>query len=147
MDHVAIMKKSWGLIPKILSGEKTIESRWYQTRRAPWGKIKAGERVYFKNSGEPVTVRTTTSKVLQFEDLTPKKVRQIFRKYIRADGIARGEEKKFFTRFKSKKYCILVFLKNAVHVRPFHVDKRGFGMMAAWIMVDDIKRIKRKSVY
>ena len=25
MDHVAIMQKSWGLLPKILSGEKTIE--------------------------------------------------------------------------------------------------------------------------
>ena len=27
MDHVAIMKKSLGLTRKILSGEKTIESR------------------------------------------------------------------------------------------------------------------------
>lgn len=33
MEHVAIMKKSWGLTRKILSGEKTIESRWYRFRR------------------------------------------------------------------------------------------------------------------
>lgn len=52
MHHVAIMKPSWKLIPKILSGEKTIESRWYQTRRAPWNGIAAGDVVYFKDSGE-----------------------------------------------------------------------------------------------
>ncbi|MEI7477466.1 MAG: hypothetical protein WCJ81_02865 [bacterium] len=41
MDHVAIMKKSRKLIPKIVSGEKTIESRWYQTKRAPWNTVHA----------------------------------------------------------------------------------------------------------
>ena len=27
---------------------KTIESRWYQTRRAPWNGIAAGDVVYFR---------------------------------------------------------------------------------------------------
>ncbi len=67
MYHVAIMKKSWGLIPKILSGEKTIESRWYKTKRTPWDKVKPGDTVYFKNSGEPVTAKAQVSKVLQFQ--------------------------------------------------------------------------------
>lgn len=31
MEHVAIMRKSWGLTDKILSGQKKIESRWYKT--------------------------------------------------------------------------------------------------------------------
>jgi len=43
MDHVAIMKRSWGLIPKILSGEKTIESRWYKKRIPPWNRISKGK--------------------------------------------------------------------------------------------------------
>lgn len=146
MDHVAIMKKSWGLIPKILSGEKTIESRWYRTRRAPWNKVKIGERVYFKNAGEPVTVRATVLKVLQFEDLTPKKVRQIFRKYIHADGIARQEERKFYKRFKNKKLCILIFLRKARKISPFTVDKRGFGAMAAWITVCNVHALRRRRV-
>lgn len=51
MHHIAIMNGPWNLIPKILSGEKTIESRWYRTRRAPWGGIRAGDTVYFKDSG------------------------------------------------------------------------------------------------
>lgn len=28
MIHIAIMKKEWGFIDKILTGQKIIESRW-----------------------------------------------------------------------------------------------------------------------
>ena len=48
MEHVAIMKKSWGLTEKILTGAKKIESRWYKNKHTPWNRIKSGEIVYFK---------------------------------------------------------------------------------------------------
>ncbi|MDO8559127.1 MAG: hypothetical protein Q7R84_02240 [bacterium] len=40
MEHLAIMKKSWGLTEKILSGQKKIESRWYLSKRSPWDTIE-----------------------------------------------------------------------------------------------------------
>ena len=64
MEHIAIMKKSWKLTEKILTGEKKIESRWYKAKYAPWGRIKAGEVVYFKDSGEPVTIKTEVARVV-----------------------------------------------------------------------------------
>lgn len=143
MDHIAIMRKSWGLTEKILSGEKKIESRWYETRRAPWGRIHAGETVYFKNSGEPVNIKAAVSKVLQFDNLTPKKVRELLKKYGKADGIEKNKEHKFFKRFKNKKYCLLIFLKNPRKIKSFEVDKRSFGMMTAWISVPKIGKIKK----
>lgn len=54
MEHIAIMRKSWGLTSKILSREKKIESRWYNSKYPPWNRIKKGEIVWFKDSGEPV---------------------------------------------------------------------------------------------
>ena len=60
-NHIAIMKKSWGLIPKILDGTKTCESRWYRSRVAPWDKIRPGDNLYFKNAGEPVSIKTKNS--------------------------------------------------------------------------------------
>jgi len=143
MNHIAIMKKSWGLTDKILSGEKKIESRWYETKRAPWGKIHAGETIYFKDSGEPISIKATISKVLQFEELTPERVRTLLGKYGRADGIEKSEENKFFRRFKNKKYCLLVFLKNPKKIKPFNIDKRGFGIMTAWISVPKIGKIRK----
>ena len=143
MDHLAIMRKSWGLTDKILDGRKKIESRWYSVKYRPWNAIKKGEKVYFKDSGCPVTIKAEVDKVLQFADLTPKRVKEILGVYGFDDGIEEERIPNFFKKFKNKKYCILIFLKNSVEIRQFEVDKTGFGAMAAWITVDDILMIKK----
>ncbi len=140
MEHVAIMKKSWNLTQKILSGKKKIESRWYNSKRAPWDKITAGETVYFKDSGEPVTIGAKVEKVLQFYDLTPDKVKEILEKYgkeIRIENTAEA-----FERYKDKKYCMLIFLTSPQKIEPFRINKKGFGMMCAWISVPKICDIR-----
>lgn len=136
MQHVAVMKKSWGLIPKILSGEKTIESRWYLARRAPWGKIAPDETVFFKNAGEPVIAQALVDKVMTFSDLTPAGVKFLLEKYGKEDGIEKENLSKYYKLFKDKRYCILVFLKEAKPVSPFNIDKKGFGAMCAWLTAE-----------
>lgn len=111
MEHVAIMKKSWGLTGKILSGEKKIESRWYSVKYSPWDKIKKGEIVYFKDSGEPVKLKAEVSSVIQFSDLSSQKVKEILDKYGNDDGLKKEKIPEFFEWFKNKKYCMLYFLK------------------------------------
>ena len=142
MEHVAIMKKSWGLTQKILSGEKKIESRWYKVKYAPWDRIKPSEVVYFKDSGEPVTIKARVDKVIQFSDLTPKKVKEILYQYGQADGLGIDKIPEFFEIFENKKYCLLIFLKNPQKIEPFEIDKSGFGAMSAWISIDSVNRIK-----
>lgn len=144
MHHLAVMKKSWGLLPKILTGEKTIESRWYKNKYSPWNKINKGDTVYFKNSGELVTVKAEVSKVLQYSDLKPEKVREILQKYGVKDGLGIDEIDKYFEMFKEKNYCLLVFLENPEKIEPFRIDKSGFGAMSAWITIDNISKIKVK---
>lgn len=145
--HIAIMRKSWGLTAKILKGTKTIESRWYRNKYRPWGEIEAGDEIYFKDSGEPVKIKATVDKVLQFEDLTSEKVVEILKKYGKADGLGidSGDFEKYFQMFKNKRYCLLVFLKDVREVEPFEIDKTGFGAMAAWLMIDNIDKIKLRS--
>lgn len=143
MDHLAIMKKSWKLTEKILSGEKKIETRWYKSRHAPWDKIKAGETVYFKDSGEPVTLKAEVEKVVQFSDLGQEKVMLAIQKYAEDDGIEKERIPKFFELFKDKKYCMLIYLKNPKKINPFEINKKGFGIMSAWICVENINKIKK----
>ena len=137
------MKKSWGLTDKILDGQKKIESRWYSVKCKPWDNIKKGEIVYFKDSGGPVRIKAVVNKVMQFADLTPKKVKEILDVYGRDDGITQAKIPEFFERFKNKKYCILIFLKNPQEIKSFEIDKTGFGVMSAWIAIDDIAKIKK----
>ena len=136
------MKKSWGLTQKILSGQKKIESRWYKSKYAPWGKIEKNDVVYFKDSGEPVTIKAEVDKVVSFSGLTPKKVSEILNEYGNDDGIEKTKIKDFFELFKNKNYCLLIFLKNPKKIEPFEIDKTGFGMMSAWLSVENIEKIK-----
>lgn len=144
MEHVAIMKKSWGLTAKILEKHKTIESRWHMNRSAPWNKIRAGETIYFKDSGAPITLTARVGRVMQFSDITPLRVKKILRRYGTADGIDSRSMGAFYNRFKNKKYCILIFLKSPRSITPFAIVKRGFGLMSAWVSVPHISQIKKK---
>lgn len=143
MDHLAIMKKSWKLLPKILNGEKTIESRWYKNKVSPWGKIKKGDNVYFKDSGEPVTAMVEVSDVLEFSELNPSIVKEILVKYGKQDGIEEKDINNYYEMFKDKNYCLLIFLKKPKRVAPFEINKKGFGLMSAWITVNNISQIKK----
>lgn len=143
MDHIAIMNKSWKLIPKIVSGEKTIESRWYQTRRSPWDIITKGDRVYFKNAGDLVTAVANVVRVLQFHIHSEGDVRNIVKKYGKNICLVNDNPT---TWGKLPKYCILVFLKNAkVLSVPFQINKAGFGIGAAWLSADSIEKLRMEN--
>lgn len=122
MDHLAIMNPKRKLIPKILSGEKTIESRRYLMKVAPRNKIHPGDTIYFKDAGKEVTALASVAKVLQFEQYTDEELDEILNSY--GDAIAfHSTLDEVFERAKPKKYCILIFLKNPQSISPFSIDK------------------------
>jgi ASC-1-like (ASCH) protein len=141
MDHIAIMNKSWKLIDKILSGEKKIESRWYMAKHPPWDRIKPGETVYFRDAGCPVTAKVTVAKVLQYADCDERKVREIIERYGGSGGLGLSG-KELFDWARKKRYCILIFLKDAAAVKPFYIDKTGYGNACAWMCVESIDKVK-----
>jgi len=142
MEHLAILDKKRKLLSKILSGEKTIESRWYVSQKTPYQQIFQGERIYFKNSGDPVTVAADVEKVLYFDHLDEWKIRDILREY----GARIGIPVEASNKLVGKNFCTLVFLKNIALVEPFEIDKSGFGMMTAWITVEKIEKLRKSIV-
>ena len=140
MEHLAILNKRLKLLQKIISGEKTIESRWYVNKKAPYGCIKKGDIVYFKDSGGPVSVKASVSSVLQFDNLDEAKILQILKKH----GKQLGVDESYALNLKGKRYCILVFLESVKQIQPFHINKKGYGMMSAWISVANIEQLKMK---
>lgn len=142
MDHVAIMKKSLKLIPKILNGEKTIESRWSVHKIAPWNRVSRGDVVYFKNCSMPVTAKALVAKVLQYEALGSVKVNEIVEKYGGVGKICLTDPKTLQDFARNKRYCVLIFLKDPATLKPFNINKSGFGNACAWLCVDNIRRVK-----
>jgi predicted transcriptional regulator len=124
MDHVAIMKKSWHLIDKILAGEKIVESRWYKNKSTPWNQIKIGETIYFKDSGSLVTAKAIVKNIEQFENLNQEKIQEIFKKYPHEKLGTIEIKQEIIDYTKGKKYCIIVSLTKPELVNPFDIDKK-----------------------
>lgn len=133
MHHLAILSKKPNFLDLILKRKKTIESRWYQTKRTPWNKIKPNDILFFKESGEPVTAKASVSKVLQF-NLKQTKPKDIINKYGKQIGIN-------YSKQLEKNYAILIFLKNPKKIKPFKINKEGYGNMSAWITVKNIQEL------
>lgn len=144
MDHIAIMNKEWNLIPKILNKEKTIETRWYLTKRDPWNKIMQGDTVYFKDAGCYVTAKAIVEKVLQYDHYSLNQLKEIIDKYGGKGQINFSSKENALDYTKEKNYAILIFLKNPEEVKPFDIDKTGFGNANAWLCVENIEKIKIK---
>lgn len=141
MDHVAILDKKRKLLHKIISGEKTIESRWYKSKITPWDRITAGETVYFKDSGEPVSVRATVAEVWQFH-LAETNILELLQKYGTDICFSKQDTSKLVEWCSQRNYCILVRLEKVQKIEPFEINKKGFGLMAAWITVENIEKIR-----
>ena len=141
MDHVAIMNKQLGLIDHILSCQKTIETRWYKHRITPYDKIYPGDTIYFKDSGGLVRARATVSRFKQFDNLTLDVCQQIINQY-GSVGLIDTHRKDVSGWAVGKKYAILIWLKDVKEIKPFNIDKKGFGSGAAWITIKNIDRIR-----
>lgn len=137
------MKKSWGLTQKILLGKKTIETRWYKHKAIPWNKVRAGETIYFKDSGSPVTVKALISKVEQYSDLNEAKTNELLKNYSEKDLGTIEIKKEIKEYIQGKRYAIIVHLKNPEKVEPFEIDKTGHGAMSAWLCIEDLESVKR----
>jgi len=149
VEHLAILRKSNikkgdNLLGEILSGKKTIESRWYVHKSVPWGKVKPGETIYFKESGYPVSARGKISNVLFFENLGPDLIKEIIIKYGHKIAPSFAQEALFEwgRGLVKKRYCIIIFLTDVVPIKPFKINKKGFGMSSAWIVTPKIEELR-----
>jgi len=74
--------------------------------------------------------------------LTSQKTKEILKEYGRSDlGTVGRLPVSLKEYFKNKNYCILIFFDRVEGVKPFEIDKTGFGAMSAWLCVDNVRSI------
>lgn len=138
MEHVAFLKKWSGSLNNIMLWEKTIETRWLKTQKAPLNKVNMGDIIYFKE-WKDIELKSIVTDVIQYDNLDENKIFEIFNLYwekIKAKSFD-------ISYFKDKKYWILIFLKNAEKILPFQIDKKWFWNMCSWICIEDVEKIKK----
>lgn len=143
MNHVAIMSKKHGAIAAIIKGDKTIESRWYKSKIAPYNRIQKDDWIYFKHSGGKVVARAIVNKVLQGKILSVSDMEKLYEKYAALGKINMIMSKdEFLSWVMLKKYYILIFLSKVEIIEEFNIDKTGFGNACAWLCVNNIDVIR-----
>lgn len=141
MDHVAIMNPKLALIDQILTGDKTIESRWLKNRSSPYGRVLAKDTIYFKQSGGLILAKAVVKKVVQYDNLDQITAEKVVNKY---GGLGKINLQQIdnLSWLSGKKYCVLIWLDNPQKVIPFKINKAGFGIGSAWIIVENIAKIR-----
>lgn len=128
MKHLAIFKQPF--YDMVLSGEKTIESRWSMNKIAPYNKVNIGDEILLKLTGQLVTA-TAKVKDVKYYELTPEIAEDIRLKYGREIGIDKFEN---WDETRQKKYLTLIWLEDVTTIKPLRVP-RSNG--AGWVVQKD----------
>ncbi len=80
---------------------------------------------------------------LQYEIKNNEHALEVMKKHAKKDLGLETIPKEITDYARDKNYAIFIFLKNARKIEPFKIDKTGYGLMSAWITVDNINKIKR----
>lgn len=132
-QHIVILAKRYfgcdSIYKMILSGAKTIESRWSMNKIAPYGKVSVGDILLLKESGKPITAKAVVKDVKYYR-LTPEIVDEIRVKYGKQIGT---DGKADWADTMQKRYGTLIWLSDVHTVEPIYIQK-SHG--AGWIVVD-----------
>lgn len=102
MIHVAVLKPKY--LAMLLSGEKTLECRLTRNRIEPHGRIRRGERVYFKESSGPFRATAIVEEIIEHTDLDESGILAIREAY----GPSIGAPDSFWESKRTARFAVLV---------------------------------------
>jgi len=129
-NHLVILKKRY--VEAIVDGRKTIESRFTKSRREPFGRIVAGDKLFFKVSSGVVCAVGFVERVAEFRDLTRGKIAGLKKRYNRT--ICGADE--YWDEKKDSRYGVLVWIRDVRVMGAVNIDKKDWR---AWVILRDGK--------
>ena len=128
MKHLAIFKGDGA--EKILSGEKSIESRFSKRKDPPFGMISNGDLVYIKPSGKDIIGQFRVKKVIFFDGLNQQDLKGIKLKY--GENIVGNEE--YWKAHQEAKYGTLIFIGDSSQflTSPIKIPKKD---LRGWVVL------------
>lgn len=141
MDHIVYLDAKANELENLLSGKKTMIIRGAAGRKLPYGRVNAGDILYFINNNAEGMIRAkaVVSFVFNSEKMTPEESKSLVNKYQNKLQLTEKQLK----RWSGKRYIVLVEVKDIKTIIPFTIDKSNYGNMDDWLPVDDIEKVKR----
>jgi hypothetical protein len=117
VGHLAVCAQPY--LSKILSGEKTIESRFGRSRSAPFGKVGEGDVILLKETAGPISALALVASVRCFGPLGPNEAEHIMDDYQTELQL----EQAFKSLKKRSLYATLITLSDVCSIKPTPVKK------------------------
>lgn len=138
VEHVAILRKPY--LDLILAGAKTVEARLYKSARAPVGRVRAGEVIWFKQSGGPYRARGVVSGVHEERLESAARVRALRREF---DGRVLGGAE-FWEERAGARHAVLVSfgLVTPIEAGPSLEHLSGMARRAGWHVLPALGRVR-----
>lgn len=134
--HLAIFSKIGA--EAILSGKKTVETRFSQFKIAPFGQISIGDIVFIKISGGEIVGQFKVKQVHSFEGLEAKDLEKIFQEYGEKISLSgKLEDQKYQQTKVSSRYGTLIFITQAERLitSPIKFKKKD---LRGWVVLDKL---------
>ncbi len=126
--HLAIFSEPF--LSLLLSGKKTIESRFSLNKNGPFEKVCSGDIVFVKKTGGPILGYFYVSKVLFFNKPNSQVFKSIKEKY--HVGICSNADQTFWEQRKNVNYVSLMYVSNLNKIQPFIINKKD---RTAWVVI------------
>jgi ASC-1-like (ASCH) protein len=127
VTHVAIVDAR--IARSLVDGRKRVESRFARHRRAPYGRVVPGDSIYFKVAGGEVIGRAPVKRVREFNQLTPKALTALRRRY--NDGILAPAT--YWDARRQCRYGVLIWLGRFVRRTVQIALPRQYG--TGWVIL------------
>ncbi len=128
--HLAVVHRRY--LDMILAGVKTAEARLTRTRREPYASLRAGEPIYFKQTGGPIRARADAARVHRFELTGPRDLRRLRRRFETRLG---GPDDYWKTKADAR-YAIIIELARVEPVDETPAWYHPHNTRSAWRIYD-----------
>ena len=115
----------------ILTGAKTIETRFSKVKLVPFGIVSTGDLVYIKPSGKDIIGEFRVKKVIFFDGLTSEDLVLIKKQY----GMEITADETYWERKSSANYGSLIFISQCTPfiTSPLKITKKD---LRGWVVLD-----------
>lgn len=140
MDHVVYLDANAQELANLVSGKKKMVIRGAAGRKMPYGRVSAGDMLYFLNNDAEGSIRAKAKvkSVRNSEALTMKESAKLIEGHQAKLRLTDRQLK----RWSGKRYLVLIEVEQVKGVKPFSVDRSGYGNMDDWLPVGHIDEVK-----
>lgn len=142
MDHVVYLDAKANEMENMLSGKKSMIIRGAAGRKVPYGKVCAGDVLYFINNNAEgdIKAKGTVTFVLNSDKMSQETSIALVNKYQHQLKLT----DKQFKKWAGKRYLVLIEISDMEAIQPFQFNREIFkNTMDDWLPVENIDMVKK----